>query len=37
MKISKISKTAIENQRDVVDIKKENLAKDFEPSTEDCN
>jgi len=37
MKISKISKSVTENQRDVVEIKKENLMKDFEPSTEDCN
>jgi len=37
MKISKISKTVVENKRDTVEIKKENLIKDFEPSTEDCN
>jgi len=37
MKISKVSKKLLENTRDVVDIKKENLSRDFDPSIDECN
>jgi len=37
MKISKVSKKLLENSRDVVDIKKENLSRDFDPSMDECN
>jgi len=37
MKISKVSRQVKENTREIVDIKKDNIIKDFEPSSEDCN
>jgi len=37
MKISKVSRQVKENTRDIVEIKKDNINKDFDSSTEDCN
>jgi hypothetical protein len=37
MKISKVIRIPVENTREVVDIKKENLTKDYDPTSEECN
>jgi len=37
MKISKVSRQVKENNREIVDIKKDNIIRDFDPSNDDCN